>query len=253
MKGQPPHTAETFIIAHRGYRARFPENTMAAFKAALNIGVPMIELDVTLTHDGHVVVIHDDTLDRTTNGTGSVRDHTLSELKKLDAGGWFSPYFKEEKIPTLSEVLNFFGKKISINIEIKPEAFDEIYHKTTIEHQVVELMYAYTSPESIIISSFNPAIIERFSGMKIPGLRVSLLTEAMALNDSMLDFMTRINAYSWNPDFPVLTHDQVTRAHKRNIRVMTYTVNRASIGKRCFEMGVDGLFTDEPRLFGYTL
>lgn len=241
------------IAAHRGYRARFPENTMAAFKAARDLGVPMIELDVTLTKDGHVVVIHDETLDRTSDGKGHVREHTLSQLKKLDAGGWFSPFFRGEKIPTLSDVLDFFKNKTLINIEIKPEAFEPVHHENTIEHKVAALISDLSSPDAIVISSFHPGIVERVAHMDISGLRVSLLTEHEALDDAMLDFMTGINAYSWNPDFQVLTQDQVERAHAKGIRVLTYTVNRASVGKHCFDMGVDGLFTDEPRLFGYSL
>lgn len=242
-------THERCIVAHRGYRARFPENTMSSFKAALDLGVSMIELDATLTKDGHVVVIHDETLDRTTNGSGPVREHTLSELEKLDAGSWFSSHFKGERLPTLSEVLNSLGKKISINIEIKPEAFDETDHEKAIERQVISSVMAYTKPDSILVSSFHPGVLTRIARMAIPNLRIAYLTEHVKLDDTMLEFMKGNKAYSWNPDYPVLSQDQVARAHASHIRVMTYTVNRASEGNRCFEMGVDGLFTDEPRLF----
>lgn len=239
------------IVAHRGYRARYPENTMAAFQAALDLGVPMIELDVTLTRDGHVVVIHDETLDRTSNGKGFVRDLSLSELSRLDAGSWFSPHFCGERIPTLNEVLTCFGKKIALNIEVKPEAFEENDHPDAIEHQVLSSIGRLAHPESVLISSFHPGVVERISRMAIPGLRVSLLTEKKPLDDSMLEFMVQNKVFSWNPDYPVLTHGQIKKAHDHHIRVFTYTVNRASLGLKCMEMGVDGLFTDEPRLFGY--
>ena len=243
--------SKPLIIAHRGYRARFPENTMASFRAAVDLGVPMIELDVTLTKDGHVVVIHDETLDRTTNGSGPVRDHCLAELARLDAGAWFSPHFKGEPIPMLDEVLDVFGKKTAINIEIKPEAFEQKDHPGTIERRVISSVQRLCRPESIIISSFHRTLIERIARMSVDGLRLAYLTEHVALDDTMLDFMVQNGVYSWNPDHAVLTSGQVARAHDRGIRVLTYTVNRAGLGRKYLAMGVDGIFTDEPGLFEF--
>ena len=109
------------IAAHRGFSAQYPENTMASFEAAVQAGAHMIELDVTLSRDEEVVVIHDDTVDRTSDGSGPVRAFTLRELKQLDAGRWFQPRFSGEKIPALKEVLAAFKDRIWINIEIKPQ------------------------------------------------------------------------------------------------------------------------------------
>lgn len=106
-------------IAHRGFRAKYPENTQAAFRGALQIQAGMVELDVAMSRDRALVVIHDDTLERTTNGFGRVKDHTLAELKQLDAGSWFSPHFSEERIPTLRQVLELCRDKTLVNIEIK--------------------------------------------------------------------------------------------------------------------------------------
>ena len=113
-----------WIMAHRGYRARYPENTLVAFQAALDAGVQMIELDVALSRDRKLVVIHDATLERTTNGEGAVSDHTLAQLKQLDAGGWFHPRFAGEHLPELSEVLDLADGQVLINIEIKPHAYE---------------------------------------------------------------------------------------------------------------------------------
>ncbi|MEW5822068.1 MAG: glycerophosphodiester phosphodiesterase family protein, partial [Cyanobacteriota bacterium] len=124
------------IIAHRGFSAQAPENTIAAFDAAIKSGVPFIELDVTLTKDGELIIIHDDTLDRTTNGKGLVSEFTLEELKKLDAGEWFCREFKGEQLPTLSEVLDRYGNKIAINIEIKSQNDPD----TPIVDKVVEMV-----------------------------------------------------------------------------------------------------------------
>jgi glycerophosphoryl diester phosphodiesterase len=96
----------TRVIAHRGFSGVAPENTLVAIRRGIEIGADMAEIDVTLSKDGYVVVIHDETLDRTTNGTGPVSDATLEELQRLDAGSWFAPEFAGEKIPTLGEVLD---------------------------------------------------------------------------------------------------------------------------------------------------
>ncbi|SHJ28856.1 glycerophosphodiester phosphodiesterase [Pseudozobellia thermophila] len=107
------------ICAHRGAHEKHPENTMAAFREAIRLGAQMIEFDVRLSKDGHPVVIHDPSVDRTTNGSGAVKSLTLAELKTLDAGSWKSPEFSDEKIPTLQEVLAIMPKDIWLNIHLK--------------------------------------------------------------------------------------------------------------------------------------
>ncbi len=107
------------VIGHRGAPSRAPENTLASFRAALEIGVDGLELDVHLSADGHLVVIHDANLKRTTNGQGLVHEHTLAQLKQLDAGTWFGPMFAGERIPTFDEVLDLVGKRVPLQVEIK--------------------------------------------------------------------------------------------------------------------------------------
>ena len=114
----------TRVIAHRGFSGAAPENTLAAVRAAIEVGADMVEIDVTLTSDGHIVVIHDETLDRTTTGSGRVSDFTLTELQRLDAGGWFAPRFAGERIPTLDQVLDEIEGRILLNVEIKSEAVE---------------------------------------------------------------------------------------------------------------------------------
>lgn len=242
-------STDPLIIAHRGYKAKYPENTLAAFKAAMDLGVSMIELDVCLTRDRHIVVIHDETLDRTTNGSGLIRDHTLDELKKHDAGTWFSPCFKGETIPTLSEVFSLCGQTCAVNIEIKPEAYEDHDPDDAIEKQVISTVLAKSRPEQVIISSFEPRIIERIARMSVNNLRTAYLTEKQHLDDTMIEFMVRHKVFSWNPDQPVLNRDQVEKAHRHGIKVLTYTVNDSITGKQCFDMGVDGIFTDDPNIF----
>ena len=125
------------IIAHRGYRKRYPEDPMAAFAAAFDAGAHMVELDVTLTRDRRVVVLHDVTLDRTTDGRGRARGFTLDELKQLDAGSWFDPRFTGERLPTLAEVLDLCAVRGMVNIEIKADAFEAGRLPDSIEQQVL--------------------------------------------------------------------------------------------------------------------
>ena len=128
----------SWIIGHRGYPAKYPENTLAAFEAAIEAGAVMIELDVMLSRDRKVVVIHDATLDRTTNGKGSVADLTLAELKQLDAGSWFDAQFVGQQIPELSEVLDLVNGRAYVNIEIKSNAYETHHPPDAIEKQVVD-------------------------------------------------------------------------------------------------------------------
>jgi len=235
------------LIAHRGYKAKYPENTMAAFKAAMAFGSPMIELDITLSRDRKIVVIHDETLDRTTNGSGEVRKHTFTELRSLDAGSWFSPEFKGEKLPSLEEVLDLCAGKILVNVEIKPEAHEEPMPGDGIEIQVLETVRRYSMTDSVIISSFKMDVIRRITGMTGEKPLLAMLSED-PLDDTLLDFMVDCRVFSYNPDHTTLTKEQVDKAHYRGLRVFTYTVNTVDDAKRCFGMGVDGVFTDDPVL-----
>ena len=139
------------VMAHRGFSSKAPENTMAAFTLALDAGAEGIELDVHLTKDGEVVVIHDHTLARTTNGTGLVADLTLAELQELDAGLWFSPEFKGERLPSLREVLELLKEhNVLLNVETKAAlGYEQLNEK------LASLLDEYAMWEKTIISSFN--------------------------------------------------------------------------------------------------
>ncbi|MEE4355231.1 MAG: glycerophosphodiester phosphodiesterase family protein [Desulfococcaceae bacterium] len=240
------------LIAHRGYRAAYPENTLSAFRAAVNGGVQMIELDVSLSKDRKLVVMHDETLDRTTDGRGRVCDSTLAEIRKLDAGSRFSPDFAGEAVPTLAEVLELAAGRVRVNIEIKAEAFEADVSPEvpdTAERQVAELIGYYHLRDSVLVSSFEPGILQRFSDFPDhPALGV--LTEKVKA-DEILSFCRNINAFSWNPDYPVLDRRQVQLMQKEGFRVFPYTVNEKDEIRRLLEMGVDGFFTDEIRFSQY--
>lgn len=146
------------IFAHRGASGTHPENTMAAFEAAVRLGADGIELDVQMTKDGEIVIIHDETVNRTTNGKGAIERMTYTEIAELDAGSWFHPKFAGEKILTLDEFLTWAtGNNMQINIELKTNKVP--YHG--IEQKVLELIDIYNMRGRVIISSFNPNSIGR--------------------------------------------------------------------------------------------
>ncbi len=148
------------IVAHRGANKFAPENTLAAIKKALDIGVDMIEIDVHLTKDNQLIVIHDETLERTTNGSGRISGHTLLELKELDAGSWFSKDFIGEPLPTLDEVLEVINGQTTCLIEIKWEG-DAPY--MGIEHLVAKSIIANNAVAWTIVQSFKSSYLENLN------------------------------------------------------------------------------------------
>ena len=191
------------LIGHRGYPAKFPENTLASFEGAIQAGCDMIELDVTITDDRKVVVIHDDTLDRTTNGKGLVGYFTLEEIKQLDAGKWFAPRFSGERVPELAEVMKLTAGRCMVNIEIKESAFEGTYPSDSIEHQVVDLVKACGAMDRVIVSSFDARILRRIAAMEEPPA-IALISDDAA-DQAVLRMLLEMKVYSWHPRFKILT------------------------------------------------
>jgi glycerophosphoryl diester phosphodiesterase len=233
------------LIGHRGYPARYPENTLASFKGAMEAGCDMIELDVTLTRDRKVVVIHDDTLDRTTTGKGAVRDRSFEEIRKLDAGGWFDSRFSAERVPELSEVLKLTAGRCLLNIEIKESAFEQGYPADAIEHQVVDLVKAGGAVDRVVVSSFGPRILERIAAMDAPPA-IAYISEHGA-DRSLLEMLLAVQAFSWHPRFNVLTRAQVDLLHAAGLKVFPWTVNTREEAEKLLALGVDGLICNELR------
>jgi glycerophosphoryl diester phosphodiesterase len=238
--------ARPLLIGHRGYPVRFPENTLASFEGAMQAGCDMIELDVTLTKDRKVVVIHDDTLDRTTNGKGAVFDHTLEDIKRLDAGGWFDPRYSAERVPELSEVMELTASRCMLNIEIKASAFEASYPADAIEHQVVKLVNTSGAVDRVIISSFDRRVLERIAAMTAPPA-VALITDHGA-DQGVLEALLAIRAFSWHPRFKALSRDQVDRLHATGLKVFPWTINTREEAEKVIALGVDGLICNELRL-----
>ncbi|MEJ5202837.1 MAG: glycerophosphodiester phosphodiesterase family protein, partial [Anaerolineales bacterium] len=231
-------------FAHRGASAHAPENTLAAFKLAVEHGADAIELDAKLSADGEVVVIHDQTVDRTTNGHGTVRKLKLEELKKLDAGLHFGARFSGERIPTLAEVFESIGKDLFINVEFTNYASpgDELVVR------VVELVRKYQLEERVLFSSFFAGNLIR-AGNLLPEVPRGMLAEegwSGWLARSVL--RRRVAPHAIHPYFTDVTRDLVRKHHHWQRKIFVWTVNEEREMRRLFELGVDGVFTDDPRL-----
>jgi glycerophosphoryl diester phosphodiesterase len=223
-KFKPP-----WFIAHRGYRAKYPENTLIAFQAALDAGVQMIELDVALSRDRKLVVIHDATLERTTNGKGAVSDHTLAQLKQLDAGGWFHARF---------------AGQVMINIEIKPHAYEPRHPLDAVERQTLELVCRRNIAERVLISSFDLNLLKYISTLEhAPAL--GLISRNPA-DRHTFENCKQLAVVSWHPNHQILTPEQVKMMHACDIRVFPYNADTSEEIARVLEMDVDGVISSDP-------
>jgi glycerophosphoryl diester phosphodiesterase len=235
-----------WVIAHRGDRTRYPENTLPAFEAALDAGVDMIELDVMLSRDRKMVVIHDPNLERTTNGKGSVGQYTLAELRRLDAGGWFHPRFSGEPLPTLEGVLDLIGGKVLVNIEIKRNAFESPAPADAVEEQVVDLVSRRGLRESVLLSSFEWRCLERIAAMG-GGLSLALIARYPE-EEGILDLCRRLKVFSFHPSWIDLKAEHVERFHRAGFPVFPYNVDTVEQYRQVMDMGVDGVITSDPFL-----
>ncbi len=232
------------VFAHRGASAQAPENTLAAFELAVEQGADAIELDAKLSADGHVVVMHDDTVDRTTDGTGRVESLTLSELTSLDAGVKFSPKYKSQKVPSLDEVLELVGGKILINIELTNYASPS----DDLPDRVVSLVKKHNLDRSVLLSSFNIVSLIRARSLN-PKLPVGFLTHrgeaSAALHSRLIRFGPLVALHPIGYD---ITPQLLSYAQKTGCKVHTYTIDQPEDMRQLFRMGVDGIFTNNPSL-----
>jgi glycerophosphoryl diester phosphodiesterase len=242
-------------LAHRGASALAPENTIEAFRLAVEAGAGGLELDVHITRDGHIVVIHDATVDRTTNGSGAVSEMTLDELRRLDAGHTFSPdggptrpyRGRGVRVPTLGEVLEGFPV-VAVNIEIKAGT-------PSIEETVLGVLRQANALGRALVVSTPHDIVKRFR--KVSGGRVS--TGASRWEIGVFYILSRVRlerlvrpAYDAlqvplrHRGIPVVTPRFVRAAHARGVRVDAWTINQADEMRRLLDLGVDVIMTDQP-------
>jgi len=229
------------VFAHRGASKAAPENTMSAFKKAIEMNTGGIELDVHLTRDGYLVVTHDDQLGRTCNGYGLVKDLELGYLRSLDFGEWFSPDFKGEKIPLLSEVFELLsGKNILLNIEIKASLGK---YNEGIEHAVAEMIKAYDFTKNTIVSSFNHYCLIKMKE-ELPGVITAPLYSGLFAH--MGEYAGIIGAGAIHPHYNGVTADVIDSCKKNGTLVNVWTVDNEDEIKRLVSLGVDGLITNVP-------
>jgi glycerophosphoryl diester phosphodiesterase len=230
------------VIAHRGFSGAAPENTLAAFQKGIEIGSDMIELDVHLSRDGEIVVIHDETLERTTNGKGMVADQTLQDLKRLDAGSSFGPAFAGEKIPILREVLDLAKGRVLVNIEIKNPTHQR-YSITELAEKTLREVEKAGMIDKIIFSSFNPASLE-WIGKKEPRAQTAFLFHRPW--NSLRDIPGSQEYSVLNLRNIHLTREKVAELKKAGKRVNVYTVNPEEEIRKFVDWGVDGIITNYP-------
>ncbi|UFT97700.1 glycerophosphodiester phosphodiesterase [Radiobacillus kanasensis] len=230
----------TKIFAHRGASKVAPENTMAAFKLAYEMHAEGIETDVQLTKDQVPVLIHDENVRRTTNGTGFVQDYTLEELKQLDAGSWFSDKYEGETIPTLDEFLTWVqDKPLDLNIELKNNVIDY----KDLESIVYDRLVAFDLIPRTVISSFSSESIKRFKDIS-SDLATAWLTSSKIR--FMIPFTKSLGANRLHIKYTLLNKRIVKKCHANDFEVAVYTINRPSQMNRCFKLGCDTIFTDVP-------
>lgn len=237
------------VFAHRGASAHAPENTLAAFRLAAEHGADAIELDAKLSADGQIVVFHDPTLQRTTGATGLLSSQPLSALKELDAGSFFGPQFRGERIPTLAEVFEEVGQRLLINVELTNYSTP----KDNLPEAVVELIVRMGLQKRILLSSFYPDNLTR-ARQALPDIPVGLL--AMPGLNGLLSrsaLSLKVSPQFLHPNLRDATARLIRSEHKRHRRVHVWTVNRQEDMRRLFADGVDGIFTDDPLLARQTL
>ena len=231
------------IFAHRGDLAHAPENTLPSFQQALQKGADGVELDAKLTADGHVIVIHDPTLDRTTDGKGRVAVSTLEVIRKLDAGTWFNEKFAGTKVPLLEEVFETVGRDKMINIELTNYASP----RDGLVLKVSELIKRHNNQSQILFSSFFPSNL-KIAAQTLPAVPRGLLAMPGLVGLWARSFGFMFGDYqALHPHISNASREQVQRAHRLKRRVHVWTANTPEEIVRLKEWGVDGIFTDDPQ------
>jgi glycerophosphoryl diester phosphodiesterase len=226
------------VIAHRGASGYAPENTLVAFRKAAQMGAGFIETDLQLSRDARFVAIHDSTLDRTTNGKGTVQEFTLEELRKLDAGSWFGSDFVHERIPTLDEILAL-SKKLDVvfYLEMKPAG------TWGGEHSLVAALRKSGEIHRAIVISFDPAILEAVRRLE-PTLMTGLLYEGEIENP--IARAKEIGARQIAVRGDLVSPALLAEAKKRELQVVCWTVNNPAHIRMLISAGVDGIMSDYP-------
>jgi glycerophosphoryl diester phosphodiesterase len=257
------------ILGHRGASADAPENTLAAFNRAFELGADGIELDVTLTKDDVPVVIHDDKVDRTTNGRGLVKEMTLDQIKQLDAGAWFGEKYRDEKIPTLAETLNAIGSRGLVNIELKTAALRpwpakpqgvprlqiakfwmqvllRLRENSALEEKVVEVIEQARAEKHVIVSCFNPFALGKIKALNPDLARGLLYSTTLPIYLKRAWFGGIAQPHALHPNAAMVTPEYAARMAARGYKINAWTVDDPNEAKRLAGLGVNAIITNKP-------
>ena len=233
------------VFAHRGYSGKYPENTMEAFRGASAAGADGIELDVQLSKDGQLVIIHDETLDRTTTGKGYVKDYTLSELKQLDASG---KLFSGLQLPSFEEYCEWVkNTPLITNIELKTS----IVYYEEIEEKTAEMVKAFRLEDRVIFSSFNHLSIVRMKQL-LPECPVGALVEHDDLQNVGY-YCSKFGFEYYHPDGSLFTKENMENCREHGVGVNVWTVNDLKMFENMADWGVDGVITNYPKVLAELL
>jgi glycerophosphoryl diester phosphodiesterase len=228
-----------WVIAHRGASGHAPENTMAAFERAVELGVVFIETDLHLTRDARFVAIHDESLERTTNGRGKVSDFTLAELRRLDTGLWYDRQYMGQRILTLEDILEFGRKRdVVFYLEVKYEAAWGMHHA------LVGALQKEQDAARTIVISFDASTIE-----SVRKLDASIMTGLLIDEGSQTDAVRKaldVGARQLCPHARLVTHEFVEQTHRADLLLATWTVDDPEEMRRVISVGADGVMTDFP-------
>jgi len=229
------------VYAHRGYSGKYPENTMLAFRKAVEVGCDGVEMDVQLSRDGIPVVIHDELVDRTTNGTGYVKDYTLEELKKLDASKVRPGEWGAQEIPSFDEFCEWLASvDIVANVELKTS----IIYYPEIERKCVEIIRKHGVENKILFSSFNHISMLRVKELA-PEIPRGALVEIEGLMYAGY-YCQQNNIQFYHPDFCLLSKEAVEECKEHGVGINVWTVNDLDSFEKLVEWGVEGIITNYP-------
>lgn len=233
-------------VAHRGASREAPENTLAAFRRAIAVGVPAVECDVQRSRDGRLVVIHDQTVDRTTDGRGRVAALTFDDLRRLDAGSWFGLEFASERIPSLDEVLDLARGRAVVLLEIKngPMFYEGI------EPQVAETLRRHGMIEAALVMSFDHAAV-RTMRAAAPDVATAIVYSARLIDAA--GAARAADADALCPGWGLVTAGVVADAHDAGLGVFPWTVDDEEAMRRCLAWEVDGVTSNDTRLLARVL
>jgi glycerophosphoryl diester phosphodiesterase len=230
-------------VAHRGASGHARENTMVAYHKGVEMKADYIEIDVQMTKDGELIVIHDITVNRTTDGTGYVGDLTFEEIRQLDAGSWFGEDFAGEKMPTFEEILDAFRDKVGILIELKvPELYPGIEEK--VAEALTERNMYQPNNDKIIIQSFNHESMKKSKEL-LPHISHGVLVGmgwADVTQEQLAEFATYADYF--NPNMMIVTPELVNAVHRVGMELYSYTSRSQEQASHLFDLDVDGIITD---------